>query len=271
MFQGAAQAIRRLRGRAAPPAPVYPEQFDAAMDLAPFEGLPRIYLIATTPRCGSHFLGHALAGTGKLGVPLEYLNPANLPFWSARFGIDDPHTILARLITHRTSPSGRFGLKAHWSQFEPHADRALFAPFGGVERAVFLYRRDLLGQAISYLRAAQTGQFISGAARRGADEYDYGAIVARALRIRRQNAAWANYLRNRFDRPVLTVVYEDLVGDPAAGLAAVANFIDPGEAAAPAASPRTQRQSDAASADWRARAARDLRPGDRWLLEQQAW
>ena len=223
----------------------YPEQFAADMDLAPFNGAPRIYLIASTPRCGSHFLGHALARTGHFGVPLEYLGDRNLTGWRARFGPEDDAAILRHLIACRTSPSGWFGIKAHWSQFERCADRALFAAHGGVDRTIFLYRRDLLAQAISYLRAAQSGQFISGAARQAEPRYDCARILARARSILSQNRAWSRYLREEFDNPVLTVVYEDLVADQPSGFAAIGQFLDPDCPMRPAPSARTAPQSDA--------------------------
>jgi hypothetical protein len=95
----------------------YPEQFSPRLDFPPYDGTPRLYLMATMPRCGSHFLGHTLHSTGQFGFPLEYLNRMNLDIWRARLKAVDDLSALESLLRIRTSPSGWFGLKAHWNQF----------------------------------------------------------------------------------------------------------------------------------------------------------
>ncbi len=268
MFNRMSRTLRRAVGLPPGPHP-YPEQFEPDMDMARFAGRPHMYLIASTPRCGSHFLGHALGATGDFGVPMEYLNPGSFPFWTKRLGTKSMPDLIAALVPLRTSTNGRFGLKAHWSQFEPHADRSLFAPYGGLERAIFLYRRDLLAQAISLMRAAQTRQYISGSEKQGPQRYFYDRIIRRAAGLRAQNVAWSAYLRERFDKPFITVVYEDLVANQATEFARVARFFDGDAAVAPTASERTQRQSDGVSDDWRQRFLSEMRDQDRWILEPQ--
>jgi LPS sulfotransferase NodH len=54
-------------------------QFGAAYDFPDFSGAFRNYLIASTPRCGSHYLGHLLRATGRLGSPLEFFPEAESP------------------------------------------------------------------------------------------------------------------------------------------------------------------------------------------------
>jgi LPS sulfotransferase NodH len=122
----------------------YEAQFSPDMDMPLFRGVPRTYLIATTARCGSHFVGHALWQTGHFGVPLEYLNRGNLPAWHARFRTPTIGGVFRGLARHRTSSSGWFGLKAHWSQNRPYHGHRLFRIIGGIDRALFVLRRDLL-------------------------------------------------------------------------------------------------------------------------------
>ena len=58
---------------------VYEEQFDAALDTG---GVPaRTLIIASTPRSGSHMLGHSMIETGVMGRPFEYVAPRNLARW----------------------------------------------------------------------------------------------------------------------------------------------------------------------------------------------
>lgn len=248
----------------------YPEQFDEAMDLPPFEGRPRTYLIATTPRCGSHLLGHALATTGHFGVPLEYLNGMNVKAWRRRFGVKNDRAVFAAIVRHRTSASGWFGVKAHWSQFAKRRDR-FPAPLGPICKTLFIYRRDLLGQAVSFLRAQQTGQWISGAPARGEARFDYDGIVDCAASVRRQNARWNAFFAELEAVPVQRVVYEDLIDMPAQTLETVARFLDPDCPVVPSVSDRTQRQSDGLSGDWRKHFLARMQPDHDWILASQRW
>lgn len=253
-----------------PPVP-YQAQFSADRDLPTFEGTPTLYMMATTPRCGSHFLGHALAECETFGVPLEYLHPGNMKKWHGRFGTRTPEEVLAELIRHRTGPTGHFGFKAHWSQFDPYQTCEIFAPHGGLDRAFWIFRRDLLGQAISFVVANQTGVWISGAPKQGEASYDYAKIVKFAADIRDQNAHWKTWFDTKFKGPVHKVVYEELIADQTSQLRAAALFVDANTTAHPAAAERTQKQSNTTSETWRQRFHSELRPEDSWVLEDQAW
>jgi LPS sulfotransferase NodH len=266
---GIARSLRRDL-RAAPRSP-YPEQFSEAMDLPPIAGPPRLYLIATTPRCGSHYLGHAITECRSFGVPLEYLKKQNQAEWHRRFGTTGDLALFRQLLHHRSGPAGWFGLKAHWFQFAPYEGRPLLPSLGGLDRALWVWRRDLLAQAISYVLAEQTGQWISGAPPTGAASYDYATIVEKAERVREGNAAWQAFFSDRFDGPLLPIAYEDLIAAPERILEDVANFLDPTTAARPVPSHRTRKQSGTASATWRQRFLADLRDEDRWILDAQSW
>jgi LPS sulfotransferase NodH len=229
-----------------------------------------MYMIASTPRSGSTFLGDALTDAGSFGAPFEYLHKRNRYRWTARFGSDDMSTLLGQIIAHRTSANGIFGLKAHWNQFAPHADLRLFEPHGGLERVVFIYRRDLAAQAISFLRAVQTWQWESGATPAGRARYQYDGIVHYAKEIRRQNQHWSDYFGSGFDLPLLRIVYEDMVADHEAGLRSVAEFIG-GVGATLQVPKRLQRQSGSETAAWRQTFLQDLRDEDRWIAGPQSW
>jgi LPS sulfotransferase NodH len=224
-------------------------------------------LIATTPRCGSHFLGHALSTGGRLGFPLEYINRGNLYLWRDRFRVDSDTAALEQLFRHRTGPSGFFGLKAHWVQFKPFCDHPLLSGPHGIQRAVWLTRRNRLAQAISYVIATQTGQFISGAGKRGQARFDYDMIVRCARSVQKQNEAWQQYFAEHRHLPLLHVVFEELMADLPRGLATITGFLDP--AGEPAAAPheKTQRQSDTTAADWAKAFRAAVREDDRWILE----
>ncbi|WP_417277921.1 Stf0 family sulfotransferase [Celeribacter sp.] len=244
----------------------YPDQFSTEMDLPLFEGAPKTYLIASTPRCGSHYLGHALTAMGGFGVPLEYLNKGNFSGWKARFGNHRLPGLLCDIIRHRTSPNGRFGIKAHWSQFSPHIGTDRLAPLGTIERVIHIYRGDLLGQAISFEKANQTGQWISGAPAKGKATYRYGKIVKAAENLRSQNLAWAAYLADH-EGEVLRLDYASLIAAPEFKLTEIRDFLDPESTAQPQPSERTQKQSDGLSKQWRERFLDDMRPEHAWIAE----
>lgn len=241
------------------------------MDLPEYLGESRIFLIATTQRCGSHFLGHALAACQHFGVPLEYLNGRNLIAWKKRFGANDFDDLLPALIRHRSGATGWFGVKAHWSQFHPFADGALFAPHGGVKCYIWIYRRDLLAQAISFLIAEQTGQWISSAPKQGKERYDYDSVVRRAEIIRAQNTSWSRFFQDPNHQPVMQIVYEELLADQPGTLAKVADFVDADAAMRPEASGSTKKQAGSLSANWRKLFVDQIRDRHRWILEPQDW
>lgn len=245
----------------------YPDQFAPDMDLPLFEGAPQTYLIASTPRCGSHFLGHALQEMGAFGVPLEYLNKGNFAGWKARFGNKRLPALLQDIIRHRTSPSGRFGIKAHWSQFRPFLGTDKIASLGDFTHIIHIYRTDLLGQAISFDKALQTGQWISGAPAQGEAVYRYDKIVSAAENLRAQNIAWGRYFKQQTTCPVMELDYKELISDPETKLTEVRDFLAPDCSVTPAPSERTQKQSDSLSKDWRARFLDDMRPEHAWMTQ----
>lgn len=247
----------------------YPEQFGAAMDMAPPEAPPRLWLMATTPRSGSHFLGHLLRSAGHLGCPLEYMNPMNLTLWRHRFGTHDAEAVFEALMRKRSGPTGLWGTKAHWNQYRnfPHHD--VLARRGGFGRAVWLYRRDLLGQAISRVIASQTGQWIGGARAKGDKRFDYAAILRDARLVRRQNEGWKTFFEEEFAAPVSVVAFEAVRNDPQGQCAAIAAFVDPGAPAELRFEPGTRRQSDGTAGEWAARFREMVRGEDRWVLEPQ--
>lgn len=249
----------------------YPEQFLPGLDTPIFHGVPRSYLIASTPRCGSHFLGHALLETGHFGVPLEYLNGNNIRYWHKRFKTGTITDLLRKLSQHRTSPSGWFAVKAHWPNFAPYRLDNSLTPIGGISRIIFLYRRDLLGQSISFLRALQTKQWIATSPKRGDETYSYHKIVRCGKKLRMQNKNWASYLSKTAEIPSMTMVYEDMLLDKERHLRSISKFLDPSFSYVSKMPERITKQTDTLSRDWREKFLNDLQDEDSWIVEPQYW
>lgn len=149
--------IVKSRVRLTFPTP-YSEQFSTRMDWPERDWADRFILIASTPRCGSHYLGHMLGQTGLCGVPLEYLNTSSAKQWMIRFGSYRMETLFPNFVKHRTSPNGTFVLKAHYTgQFAPYKSILHELTRGvGIDKVIWISRRDQLAQAISFLIIHET-------------------------------------------------------------------------------------------------------------------
>ena len=199
---------------------------DAAWDRP--RGAPprRRVMICSTPRSGSYLLCRQMINAG-LGLPTEYLRPRTMAALSARFGADDEAAYADALEAHRTTANGVFAAKLQWVQFLMHpAARERW-----LERAdlnVFLYRDDLLAQAVSWQVSLATGLW-SFDAKRGQRVADITLDTeARAIELvaelEQQNQGWRDLLV-QLGRPVLAIRYEDYVGRQGAALRAIADAL----------------------------------------------
>jgi trehalose 2-sulfotransferase len=188
---------------------LYQQQFSDDLDQPPAAEPARTILIASTPRCGSHMLGHAMASTGLLGVPFEYANPANLAEWMQRLGTASPQETFKALMTRRTTANGTFAIKAHYSHCESLGGPDRFLDFWPNLKVVHICRADVLRQAISYAIARQTGVWISGQeAEQDHADCDPGLIAECLDDIAVQNARWISAFAKAGITP-LSIRYED--------------------------------------------------------------
>lgn len=242
-------------------------------DCPPFEGDRRVWAVASTPRTGSTLLCQALGETGRIGRPVEYLNPMQLRDWEVRFGTWgsrwrhaalsgpllgpvgwtwgarrlDAH--LARVMALRTGSSGWFGLKLHAHHRRRwFADRAIEDVLGPITW-VRVVRGDRVAQAVSWVRALQTHQWATTQAPWRAARYDRAAIALRLAAIEGDEADWDRWLAGR---RVCVLRYEAIVGDLHAAVKQVFRHL--GEADdVPSPTPRIGRQAGDESAAWIAR------------------
>lgn len=211
-------------------------------------------------------LGHILGETGDFGQPLEYLHRGNARYWARRFGTNDLTELFLRIQAFRTSGNGRFCFKAHWDQFAPVQDSVSRLTRGrGLQKVIWIYRRSLLEQAVSFVVAAQTGVWISGAPATGTAEYNYDTISAAARNIHDQNKAWCDYLDRNFRDVTLVLPYETLVE----GTGSVERFL--GVTALPNRPKRTARQGGVLNLEWLERFRADVTAQDQWMLELIDW
>ena len=247
----------------------YPEQFTQEFDCPNVGWADRFVMIASTGRCGSHYLGHMLMMTEECGVPLEYLNRGNARYWRARFGNLNFQEIFAKLVEQRTSQNGTFCFKAHWWHYVPFRNKMDTMTRGqGLDKIVWISRRNQLAQAISKVIAQQTGAWISGVTPKHDATYSYTAIVRAAKINWHGNMRWRSHLAERYHDRYKAVAYEDLLSS-AQTRTELADFIGIQQELEP--SERTQRQKDDKKSEWRERFLNEMKDEDRWIVEVPKW
>ena len=216
------------------------------------------YAICGYPRSGSNYICQILASTGILGNPLDYFNGPGLRAKLLPAYPDDLEAQLRAILSLGRTPNGVYGLKilsAHFDQI---------AKCRWMERLprlhfIHLDRRDILGQAISDLRAIQTGQYRFNQVATGTPRYDRRRIGRRLADIVRHQGRWRLYFARNGITP-LSLVYEDIVRSPQGAAAAVARFIGLNEEPVvelSAVGVRVQR--DGLSDEWRQRYLQESR------------
>jgi LPS sulfotransferase NodH len=164
----------------------------------------------------------------------------------------DPESQLQAIPQLAATPNGIYGLKLHSVEFEKvkgtrWAERLPSLSF------IHLERRDVLGQAISFVRASQTQQWVSFLGPKGEPIYN-GALIDRVLLdILHQQTRWRYYLaRNRV--PVLHLTYEDVARFPQETAEAVGRLMGLTEKPCVDLSQvRLKVQRDALNEEWRQR------------------
>jgi len=171
-------------------------------------------------------LGHALFDTKKFGFPLEYLNPANLHEWGRLLGTRNVLDTIGGLEKIRTSENGVFSIKIHYSQLVSVGGYQNFCNLFPLAKIIFLKRRNLVHQAVSYARALQTGVWISGQRPVSTEaNYDY-RLIDRCLReLIRDNARW-HYALESYGYRYLELYFEDVKSDITKALADIAHFLN---------------------------------------------
>lgn len=160
-----------------------------------------------------------------------------------------------------TTENGVFGARIMWGSVgritEGLQTRTARSDLALIERAlgsltlVFLRREDVVGQAVSWCRAEQTGFWQQGDSSLRSPQRDIALLKSFVTTIRAHNEAWESW----FDRQGVApqhVTYEEVVRDPRSTVAAIADRLQVVVPATwPARSPH-RRQADRTNAEWAA-------------------
>lgn len=226
------------------------------------------YLACGTPRAGTSLLCGLLAGTGLAGRPEEYFWRDNEPDLSRRWGVAGFTDYLRAAIAQGTTPNGVFGAKVMFGYLpdllgklatlpgnQGLADRVLLERAFPNLRLVWIWREDVVAQAVSWSRAIQTGVWYQGDARRPAippPRFDFRQVHGLARQVVADRVGWQRWFGAQQIQP-LGVSYEELVADMVGTTRRVLAFLGivPPEDVRIAAS--TASQADALNQQWAAR------------------
>jgi trehalose 2-sulfotransferase len=236
------------------------------------------YVIAATPRSGSTLLCDLLAATGIAGEPQSYYRRQDIPDYARQWGVYSRDTIGAEMFERAyleavrragAAQTGIFGIRLMWptvaelsvrlSAIYPTLldDAARFELAFGKPLYIHLSRRDKVAQAVSLLKAEQSGLWHRAAdgterertAPPGALIYDAARLADLVAELERDDAAWSDWFA-RFGIEPLRLTYEGLAAAPRDTLALVlaALMLDPRIAAG--VNVRTAKLADETSLTW---------------------
>jgi LPS sulfotransferase NodH len=241
----------------------------------------RSYVICTSPRSGSTLLCRMLADTGITGKPASLFYGPSVEDWLTRMKItpqesaterDVLETVFRAAIDRGTAGTGLFGLRQQRPSFpflcekltvlypdEP-TDRARLERAFGPTLFIHLTRHDKIEQAVSYLKAEQTGLWHAAADGTELERlsphrdpsYDRDQIRACVETMTAYDNGWLSW----FDQEGITphrISYKDLSDDPVATLRTLLKRLGLDPAAAADITPSVKKLADETSREWVAR------------------
>lgn len=212
----------------------------------------RGYAICTIVRSGSTWLTELLRSTGLLGNPNEYFSTDMMQRVRRNYPADRAAQIQL-VLSEGLTPNNIYGLKVFPRQFDLLSSELLWTQHLPNLSFINLERRDILGQAISRVRAHQTQQWRAEHEAAADPVYDAEEIWQSLRFVARQQARWRLFFARSGLTP-LHLIYEDILQDPQGTVDAIAALVklDP--------SPKVnldlikiEVQRDETSAEWRAR------------------
>lgn len=210
-------------------------------------------MVVGMPRSGTNYLCRLMKSTGVLGCPEEFFNPPVALRYDAQRGYDLVFRVMLPNTAGR-SANNVAAVKAFDYNFDKFQTRLNILDFYPDPVFVYVRRRDMLGQAVSFARALQTGEWTSQHDPQHQPRYSADAIHGALMDLVIQQARWDAFFARNEVAP-LEVCYEDLLGNEASVLREIARRVGLGEdeGRIPFEQPTLSVQRDELSADWRAR------------------
>lgn len=241
----------------------------------------RSYILCTSPRSGSTLLCKLLSATGVAGHPGSYFHRPSLEAWLTSFGLpaiaDEAEAATLQRVFDAAMKKGCGGTEVFGLRLQRHSF-AYFTEKLGVLHAglatdlerlrkafgetlfIHLTRQDKVEQAVSYVKAEQSGLWhrapdgteLERLSEPKEPEYDVGAIKAEHDRFTAFDREWLTWFERQRIQP-LRITYEDLSSDPKGELARILKRLGLNAEKAEEVTPGVAKLADAVSAQWVAR------------------
>ncbi len=236
------------------------------------------YIICSTPRTGSTLLCGLLESTKVAGSPDSYFMRNLDPVWAEQWGLpsrenrsdrDYSAAYLKAVTTAGRGGTKVFGLRLMRENLDdlsamidkvfpdlPSDKARLEAAFGNI-LYIHLTREDKLAQAISLVKAEQTGLWhiapdgteIERLAPPKDPEYDFNRIARELAELEQYDLAWTTWLDQQGIDP-LRIGYENLSADPADAVRRICLALGVPAPATDSVRPGVAKLSDAVSLEW---------------------
>jgi len=272
LWESTQEGWRRLSGILLPVARLPAINYFILMTMA------RSYVICTTPRSGSTLLCNLMKSTGQAGQPESYFRQQSIRYWIEQLNVPvqdiaaEPEIDNAYLEAIRREGAGNtdcFGLRLMWESldnlsnclegFYPDLsdDAARFDIAFGQPKYLHLSRGDKVAQAVSLLKAEQTGLWHIGSGgveleRTGppcTPVYDRARIAKIVTDLELQYAGWTEWFEKYRLNPV-RINYETLSASPKLVLAGILSALGIAPEISTNVEPATAKLADEVSAQW---------------------
>lgn len=246
------------------------------------------YIICGTPRTGSTLFCNLLASTRRAGNPDSFYGRKFMPSWAKEWRLPDRDTMSERdfniaylnaAVAAGKGATGIFGLRlmrenldelsAILDQVFPQlpSDRARLEKAFGRILYIHLSREDKLAQAISLVKAEQTGLWhiapdgteIERLSPPQEPHYDFERINREVLELESYDKAWNSWFDTQGIEPH-RIGYEALSANPAATLTGLCEALGVQTPDAREISPGVAKLADETSQDWMRRYHLDTGP-----------
>lgn len=248
--------------------------------------MPDSYIICSTPRTGSTLLCDLLASTNVAGSPDSFFMSEVDPVWVRQWGLParsnpddagDSAAYLKAAIRAGRGQTGIFGLRLMRENIQdllslldkvfsglPSDKARLEAAFGNI-LYIHLSREDKLAQAVSMVKAEQTGLWriapdgteLERLAPPKQPEYEFDRIARKVAQLEQHDAAWQTWFGEQGIEP-LRVTYESLSADAGEVMTRICGALGVPAPAPGSLRPGVARLSDAVSLEWMRRYRLDL-------------
>ena len=236
------------------------------------------YIICSTPRSGSTLLCDLLTATKVAGRPQSYFMTQFYSDWARYLNVsmenwnsdnEFDQCYLNAVLMEGVGDSQVFGLRmqresledlnTRLCQFYPdkQSDKTRFSAAFGTTHYIHISRKDKIAQAVSLLRAEQSGLWHIHTDRTErerlklghAPHYNAKALSKLVTKLEKQDASWLDWFSQQSIQPI-PITYERLSADPKNTLANTLSALGLEPSIAEMVEPRTAKMSSNESSEW---------------------